>query len=91
MLYCDLLGIDALKQALFSMEAKMSTIQDFIHSEETQELLSRLIRSRSLNPPGDVRECAAIVVEELKTRGLPAEAIEDKPGVVNVVSHLEGR
>ena len=69
----------------------MSTIQDLIHPEETQKLLSRLIRSRSLNPPGDVRECAAIVADELKTRGLPTEIIEDKPGVVNVVSYLEGR
>ena len=69
----------------------MPTIQDSVHPEETQKLLSRLIRSRSLNPPGDVRECAAIVAEELKARGLPAEIIEDKPGVANVVSHLEGQ
>jgi len=73
------------------MEEKMPTIQDLIHPEETQKLLSRLIRSRSLNPPGDVRECAMIVAEELKARGLPTETIEDKPGVVNVVSLLEGR
>jgi acetylornithine deacetylase/succinyl-diaminopimelate desuccinylase-like protein len=75
----------------FFMEGNMSTIQDLIHPEETQKLLSQLIRSRSLNPPGDVRECAMIVAEELKARGLPTETIEDKPGVVNVVSLLEGR
>ena len=69
----------------------MQEISQRIDSEETRRLLTRLVRSRSLNPPGDVRECAGIVAEELKTRGLPAEIIEEKPGVANVISHLEGK
>jgi len=62
-----------------------------IDPEETRKLLTRLICSKSLNPPGDVRECAGIIAEELKALGLPAEILEEKPGVANVVSHLDGK
>ena len=62
-----------------------------IDPEDTRDLLGKLIRSKSLNPPGDVRECAAVIVEELKRRKLPAETIEEKPGVANVVSGLDGQ
>jgi acetylornithine deacetylase/succinyl-diaminopimelate desuccinylase-like protein len=69
----------------------MNDFQKFIDPEDVRELLSKLIRSSSLNPPGDVRECGAIIAEELKRRGLPAETIEEKPGVANVVSKLDGQ
>ncbi len=69
----------------------MADFEKFIHADDTRNLLTRMIRSKSLNPPGDVRECAGIIAEGLKTRGLPAEIIEEKPGVANVVSHLEGQ
>jgi acetylornithine deacetylase/succinyl-diaminopimelate desuccinylase family protein len=69
----------------------MPRFQDSIQPEETQKLVSRLVRSNSLNPPGDVRECAGIIAEELKARGLPAEIVEEKPGVANVVSQLNGK
>jgi acetylornithine deacetylase/succinyl-diaminopimelate desuccinylase-like protein len=72
-------------------EGGVQEISQRIDSEETRRLLTRLVRSRSLNPPGDVRDCAGIVAEELKTRGLPAEIVEEKPGVANVISHLEGK
>jgi len=65
-------------------------INQRIDPEEIRNLLTRLIRSKSLNPPGDVRECAGIIAGALTARGLPAEIIEDKPGVANVVSHLNG-
>jgi acetylornithine deacetylase/succinyl-diaminopimelate desuccinylase family protein len=69
----------------------MADFEKFIDPEETRNLLVRMVRSRSLNPPGDVRECAGILAGELKARGLPAEVIEEKPGVANVVSRLEGQ
>jgi succinyl-diaminopimelate desuccinylase len=69
----------------------MADFQKFIHPDDTRALLTRMIRSRSLNPPGDVRECAGIIAGELKARGLPAEIIEDKAGVANVVSQLKGK
>ena len=71
-------------------EEAVQEISQGINPEETRRLLTGLIRSKSLNPPGDVRECAAIIADALAARGLPAEIIEDKPGVANVVSHLNG-
>jgi succinyl-diaminopimelate desuccinylase len=62
-----------------------------IDPEDTRDLLCKLIRSKSLNPPGDVRECAAVIVEELRRRKLPAETIEEKPGVANIISSLDGQ
>ncbi len=69
----------------------MADFQKFINPDDTRTLLTRMIRSKSLNPPGDVRECGGIIAEELKARGLPAEIIEDKPGVANVFSQLNGK
>src|SRR5512143_4102644 len=69
----------------------MADFQNFINPDDTLALLTRMVRSRSLNPPGDVRECAGIIAEALKLRGLPAEVIEEKPGVANVVSQLTGK
>jgi acetylornithine deacetylase/succinyl-diaminopimelate desuccinylase family protein len=69
----------------------MGNFQQFINLEDTRELLSKLIRSKSLNPPGDVRECAGLIADDLKRRGLPVEVIEEKPGVANVVSQLNGQ
>lgn len=69
----------------------MQDLQEFIDPEDVRELLGKLIRSRSLNPPGDVRECAGLIADELKRRGLPAEIVEEKPGVANVISHLDGQ
>jgi acetylornithine deacetylase/succinyl-diaminopimelate desuccinylase family protein len=69
----------------------MIDFQRFIDREDTRRLLGQLVRSKSLNPPGDVRECAALIVEDLKRRNLPAETFEEKTGVANVVSNLDGQ
>jgi len=69
----------------------MIDFQRFIDREDTRRLLGQLVRSKSLNPPGDVRECAALIGEDLKRRNLPAETFEEKTGVANVVSNLDGQ
>jgi len=69
----------------------MEDFKKYIDPQDLQELLTNLIRSKSLNPPGDVRECAGLIADELKRRNLPAEIWEEKPGVANVVSFLEGQ
>ncbi|HYB20856.1 MAG TPA: ArgE/DapE family deacylase, partial [Thermodesulfobacteriota bacterium] len=69
----------------------MQDFQKLIDPEDIRALVSNLIRSRSLNPPGDVRECAGLIVDDLKRRGLPAEVVVEKPGVANVVSQLSGQ
>ena len=69
----------------------MIDFDPYIQPDDVRSLLQKLIRSQSLNPPGDVRECAALIAEELKRRNLPAERLEEKTGVANVVSYLDGR
>ena len=69
----------------------MPDFETYIDPQDVQDLLTKLIRSKSLNPPGDVRECAGLIADELKRRNLPAEIWEEKPGVANVVSFLEGQ
>ena len=69
----------------------MKDVAAYIDPDDVRDLLTKMIRSRSLNPPGDVRECAGLIAEELKRRGLPSEILEEKPGVTNVVSHLQGQ
>jgi len=69
----------------------MKDVPASIDSDDVRHLLTKLIRSRSLNPPGDVRECAGLIAEELRKRNLPSEIIEEKPGVANVVSLLQGQ
>lgn len=69
----------------------MQDFQDLIDPEDIQALLGKLIRSKSLNPPGDVRGCAGLIADDLRRRGLPVEVVEEKPGVANVVSQLSGQ
>ena len=69
----------------------MKDVPASIDPDDVRHLLTKLIRSRSLNPPGDVRECAGLIAEELRKRNLPSEIIEEKPGVANVVSLLQGQ
>ena len=69
----------------------MEDISAYINPGDVRELLTKMIRSRSLNPPGDVRECAGLIAEDLRRRGLPSEILEEKPGVANVVSSLQGQ
>jgi len=56
---------------------------------QVTQLAAELIRIPSENPPGDMREIAALVYEQLKKTGLAAERVESRPGVVNVVGRLE--
>jgi len=69
----------------------MIDINQYIKKDDVRSLLQKMIRSQSLNPPGDVRECANLIADELKRRDLPAEILGEKPGVANVVSSLEGQ
>lgn len=69
----------------------MENVSAYINPDEVRDLLTKMIRSRSLNPPGDVRECARLIAEELRRRGIPGEILEEKPGVANVISYLQGQ
>ena len=55
------------------------------------ELLQRLIRYDTTNPPGNERECAAYCRDALTDAGIAAELMGDDPDRGNVVSRLRGR
>ena len=57
--------------------------------QQVSELTAELIRIPSENPPGDMREIAAIINDHLKRIGLTTERLESKPGMLNVIGKLD--
>lgn len=55
---------------------------------EFKELLGDVIRIPTDNPPGDTTKCAKFIVDHLKSKKLPAEVYEPKPGNPNIVSYI---
>ncbi len=55
------------------------------------EVLQKLIRFDTTNPPGNESDCAAYCRDVLAGAGIPAELIGDDPNRLNVVSRLPGR
>lgn len=54
------------------------------------EYAQRLIKSKSINPPGDYSEISQIVLEESKKIGLEVALFEGHPGKKNVFSLMRG-
>ena len=62
-----------------------------IDKDEVIDLTRELVRTPSLNPPGDTRDCAALILRTFKKERIDAEIIEGKKGLCNVVARLPGR
>jgi acetylornithine deacetylase/succinyl-diaminopimelate desuccinylase-like protein len=58
--------------------------------EETAEVLSRLVRFRTVNPPGNERECQEWLAAYLREAGLEVELIGAEPERPNLVARLRG-
>jgi acetylornithine deacetylase/succinyl-diaminopimelate desuccinylase-like protein len=58
--------------------------------EETAEVLSKLIRFRTVNPPGDERECQEWLAGYLSDAGLECELHGAEPERPNLVARLPG-
>src|SRR3954470_8884510 len=58
--------------------------------EETAEVLARLIRFRTVNPPGDERECQEWLAGYLEDAGLECELLGAEPERPNLVARLKG-
>lgn len=54
------------------------------------DLLQRLLRIDTTNPPGNEREAAELCATELSDAGLDPIVLESAPGRANVVARLEG-
>jgi acetylornithine deacetylase/succinyl-diaminopimelate desuccinylase-like protein len=55
------------------------------------ELLQRLIRFDTTNPPGDEAACGAFVCELLREAGVEPHVMSREPGRPNVIARLPGR
>ena len=55
------------------------------------QLLQKLIRFDTTNPPGNESDCAAYCRDVLADAGIAADLIGDDPNRLNVVSRLPGR
>src|SRR6185437_10616589 len=58
--------------------------------DETAEVLARLIRFRTVNPPGDERACAEWLAGYLEDAGLDCELHAAEPERPNLVATLKG-
>jgi acetylornithine deacetylase/succinyl-diaminopimelate desuccinylase-like protein len=58
--------------------------------EETADVLARLIRFRTVNPPGDERECQEWLAGYLEDAGLDCELLGAEPERPNLVARLPG-
>jgi acetylornithine deacetylase/succinyl-diaminopimelate desuccinylase-like protein len=60
--------------------------------KEALDLLQRYVRIATINPPGDTRTAAALLKQELETRGIAARLIPSGPaGQTNLLARLPGR
>jgi len=58
--------------------------------EETADVLSRLIRFKTVNPPGAERECQEWLATYLREAGLDVELIGAEPERPNLIARLKG-
>jgi acetylornithine deacetylase/succinyl-diaminopimelate desuccinylase-like protein len=58
--------------------------------EETADVLARLIRFKTVNPPGQERECQEWLAGYLRDAGLEVELLGADPERPNLVARLEG-
>ncbi|HET6444975.1 MAG TPA: M20/M25/M40 family metallo-hydrolase, partial [candidate division Zixibacteria bacterium] len=55
------------------------------------EILQRLIRFDTTNPPGNEAACIAYVRDLLEGYGIESSVFESQPGRANLVSRIKGR
>ena len=63
---------------------------EHIKPAEIVELLQKMVRVQSVSPPADTEDCAGILLDLCRAEGIDAEAIEGRPGAVNVVARMVG-
>lgn len=55
------------------------------------EILQKLIRFNTTNPPGNETACISYIRELLNEAGIPSTVIAKKPERPNLIAHIEGR
>lgn len=67
-----------------------STVADRELSDHALDLCQRLLRIDTTNPPGNEREAAVLVADELAAAGLEPRVLDSAPGRANVVTRWKG-
>ena len=68
-----------------------STNEEVPLNERPVELLQRLIRFNTTNPPGNERECVEWIDEVLRDGGYETEILAKDPERPNLLARLKGR
>jgi len=71
--------------------ARTKRLADYVDGGSASELLGKMIRAASVNPPGGERECARVVYDKLSGLGIDTELVEKVPGRTNVVAKIKGK
>lgn len=66
------------------------TVLDHISKEEVIELLRELVRTPSVNPPGEEKEISELVFHKLGSIGMEVQTISAEPDRPNVIATLRG-
>ena len=70
--------------------SKATRLVDHVDGRSATDLLRTMIRTQSVNPPGEEKKCADVVYEKLSGLGLDVEFVEKEPGRTNVVARIKG-
>ena len=60
-------------------------------AQEATELLQRLLRINTINPPGNERPAQELLASHLREAGLEVTMVCDDPDRPNLVARLRGR
>ncbi len=73
-------------------EQALAAIDSFIdsHREELVQFAVRLVQAKSVNPPGDEREAAAVALSELERWKVPCKMIDHGGNYRSVIAELKG-
>jgi len=66
-------------------------MKKYVTDEEIIHLTRELVRTPSVNPPADTRQCADLILNAFRREQIESEIVEGKTGACNVVARLPGK
>ena len=66
-------------------------MKKYVTDEEIIHLTRELVRTPSVNPPADTRQCADLILNAFRREQIESDIIEGKTGACNVVARLPGK
>lgn len=66
-------------------------MKKYVTDEEIIHLTRDLVRTPSVNPPADTRQCADLILNTFRREQIESEIVEGRTGASNVVARLPGK